>query len=426
MRAGIMSVVCLLVLAASLSGVGVADLGSVPDASVGSGATVDASDSGGDGADGAGPTALGTAETGSNASDGNFGGAVSSFVQSTAAETDSVVDTEMWEGRKAERSANARTNADADANATDGAADGERADPDREQLTRRTEGLRERLADVRTDRRQLVADWRNDEMTDLTFRARMGSLDGRLAGLAIAVNDTIALAERENVTGLGLYELRASILALDSPSAATLIERYPDAGKDPVTPDAGGSDDATETTNATGSEPEAPGANDTPNATSVPETSADASTPTSNASTPNASAPTPNATTGAEVPSDGGDASGTVPNVTTPAVLSPNATPPTPSGTAAAPNATDPARNGTAIVTESDGATPVPNATTATGGESEASEPGDSPPIDSTPAPERGDSGAERRSRPGRDGADRPPETTGRSGPAGPTRSTSR
>ncbi|MFC4357515.1 hypothetical protein ACFO0N_06065 [Halobium salinum] len=343
MRAALTLITCLMLLGAALPGGAVASVGSAVD-SAGAAALGDEplrADAGAtDSAGSIGSTSAGAAANESNGS-GAFGASVSSFVQSTAAETDSVVDTEMWANREADRTAE-RGESAADAGTADESGTQSR-------IERRVADLEDRFADLRTERRELVTAWKNDEITDLTFRARMASVDGRLVGLGLAVDTIADLAEDEGVDDTGVASLRTSITDLQTPSAATLVERYPEAGAEPVSANTtANTTSPTPVPNATATTP-APtpnGTTTTPNGTTVNTTSP---TPVPNETTPTPITPTPNETTTAPdtttpEPAPNGTTT-TAPDTTTPNETTPTPITPTPNGSvpnATTPNATTP------------------------------------------------------------------------------------
>ncbi|SDM47600.1 hypothetical protein SAMN04487949_1790 [Halogranum gelatinilyticum] len=121
-----------------------------------------------------------------NASDAALGHRVSSFVQSTSSETEGSVDSGMW------------------------AADVTRSNrPDA--VDRRVTQLRERVSTLRAERAELRAAYKAGELSQLQYRSRLAELNGQLAALSTATQDTERAATRLNTHAPGLQRVREDI-----------------------------------------------------------------------------------------------------------------------------------------------------------------------------------------------------------------------
>jgi hypothetical protein len=126
--------------------------------------------------------------SGTNESDAALGLRVSSFVQSTSSETEGSVDSGMW------------------------AADVTRSNrPDA--VDRRVIQLRERVSTLRTERTELRAAYEAGELTKLQYRSRLAELNGQLAALSTATEDTERAASQLNTRAPGLQRVREAVNA---------------------------------------------------------------------------------------------------------------------------------------------------------------------------------------------------------------------
>lgn len=122
----------------------------------------------------------------SRESNASLGLQLSSFVQSTAAETDGVVANEMWE---------------ANVNRTGRSA----------AVTRRVDRLDRRVAALRDERQQLVRAHEDGEISALRYRAQLARLNGQLNALLAAAGTTERVASRFGADAPGLTEIRTEI-----------------------------------------------------------------------------------------------------------------------------------------------------------------------------------------------------------------------
>ncbi|WP_224268463.1 hypothetical protein [Haloprofundus salinisoli] len=112
-----------------------------------------------------------------------LGDDVTTFVQSTAAETRGVVANEKWE-------------AEFDRNG------------DRAAVERRIDRLEAELADLRQRRDALAAAAENDTISGPQYHGRLGELDGELSALAVSIDATEQAAERVGANTSRLSTLR--------------------------------------------------------------------------------------------------------------------------------------------------------------------------------------------------------------------------
>jgi hypothetical protein len=121
-----------------------------------------------------------------NESNTSLGLELSSFVQSTAAETDGVVANEMWE---------------ANVNRTGRPA----------AVTRRVDQLDQRVTTLREERQQLTRAYEDGDISTLRYRARLARLNGQLNALSAAAGSTERAANRLDTDASGLAEVRTEI-----------------------------------------------------------------------------------------------------------------------------------------------------------------------------------------------------------------------
>ncbi|EJN59281.1 DUF7096 domain-containing protein [Halogranum rubrum] len=122
----------------------------------------------------------------SNQSSGSFGLQVSSFVQSTTAETNGVVENEMWEA-----------NVNRSGRPTE--------------VTRRVDRLDRRVTSLRDRRQSLTNEYENGTLSTLRYRAQLAQLNGELNALSAAASSTERAATRLNANPRGLSEVRSEI-----------------------------------------------------------------------------------------------------------------------------------------------------------------------------------------------------------------------
>lgn len=122
----------------------------------------------------------------SNQSSGSLGLQVSSFVQSTTAETNGVVENEMWEANvnRSGRSA---------------------------EVTRRVDRLDRRVTSLRERRQSLTNEYENENLSTLRYRAQLAQLNGELNALSAAASSTERAATRFNTSPRGLSKVRTEI-----------------------------------------------------------------------------------------------------------------------------------------------------------------------------------------------------------------------
>lgn len=122
----------------------------------------------------------------SSASNASLGLQVSSFVQSTSAETSGVVENEMWE---------------ADVNRS-GRSKG---------VSQRVDHLDRRVSTLREQRQNLVQSYENGSMSTLRYQSQLARLNGQLNALSAAAGSTERAATRLDTDAPGLSEVRTEI-----------------------------------------------------------------------------------------------------------------------------------------------------------------------------------------------------------------------
>ncbi|SEO66927.1 hypothetical protein SAMN04487948_10481 [Halogranum amylolyticum] len=121
-----------------------------------------------------------------SSSESSMGLQVSSFVQSTSAETSGVVENEMWE---------------ANVNRS-----GESAS-----VTRRVGSLDRRVSTLREQRQELIEAHENGNVSTLQYQSRLAHLNGRLDALSAAASSTERAATRLNTDTPGLSKVKTEI-----------------------------------------------------------------------------------------------------------------------------------------------------------------------------------------------------------------------
>lgn len=162
MRRGIIAVVTVLVIGLCLPGV----VSGTTDAT---GVSLDEPAAVSDGVDEDDEDEANDEET-DNKSTGGFGQQVTSFVQSTSAETDGAVEQGMWESRVAE-------------------------DATPEAIDERGARLEERLAAAQTEQERLRAARENGSISQMEYASRMAQVNGEIRSIAAAADDTAAVAK---------------------------------------------------------------------------------------------------------------------------------------------------------------------------------------------------------------------------------------
>ena len=122
----------------------------------------------------------------SSASNSSFGLQVSSFVQSTSAETSGVVENEMWE---------------ADVNRS-GRSKG---------VSQRVDHLDRRVSTLREQRQTLVQSYENGSISTLRYQSQLARLNGQLNALSAAAGSTERAATRLDTDAPGLSKVRTEI-----------------------------------------------------------------------------------------------------------------------------------------------------------------------------------------------------------------------
>ncbi|KTG09483.1 hypothetical protein AUR64_17065 [Haloprofundus marisrubri] len=129
------------------------------------------------------PASTPDAESQVDTSERRLGDDVTTFVQSTAAETRGVVATEKWEA-SFERNG------------------------DKAAVERRIDRLEVELADLRQRRAALAAAAENDSISGPQYYGRLGQLDGELSALALSIDATEAAARQVDANTSRLATLR--------------------------------------------------------------------------------------------------------------------------------------------------------------------------------------------------------------------------
>lgn len=120
-----------------------------------------------------------------NESAGGFGQQVTSFVQSTSAETDGAVEQGMWESRVAE-------------------------DATPEAIDERGTRLEERLAAAQTEQERLRAARENGSISQMEYASRMAQVNGEIRSIAAAADDTAAVAKDRGANTESIEAVRRS------------------------------------------------------------------------------------------------------------------------------------------------------------------------------------------------------------------------
>lgn len=150
------------------------------------------------------------AQTGNGSgAEGSFGAQVSSFMQSTAADTDGSIDRGMW-----------------NASVTDG------ADP-AAAVTGRTARLRDRLRSLQNRSEALAAARENGTLSEVAYTARASAVHARLANLRAAVNQAATTAQRHGIEASGLAELHEMAGNATGPEIAATARNLTNAGQGP-------------------------------------------------------------------------------------------------------------------------------------------------------------------------------------------------
>jgi hypothetical protein len=122
----------------------------------------------------------------SSTSNSSLGLQVSSFVQSTSAETSGVVENEMWE---------------ADVNRS----------PRSTTVSQRVDHLDRRVSTLREQRQNLVQSYENGSISTLRYQSQLAHLNGELNALSAAAGSTERAATRLNTDAPGLSKVQAEI-----------------------------------------------------------------------------------------------------------------------------------------------------------------------------------------------------------------------
>lgn len=150
------------------------------------------------------------AQTGDGSgAEGSFGAQMSSFMQSTAADTDGSIERGMW---------NASVTGGGDAKAT---------------VTGRTAQLRAQLRTLQNRSEALAAARANGTLSEVAYTARASAVHARLANLRAAVNQTATAAQRHGVDASGLAELREAAGNASGPAIAATARNIANPGQGP-------------------------------------------------------------------------------------------------------------------------------------------------------------------------------------------------
>jgi hypothetical protein len=150
-------------------------------------------------------------ETGENdsANDSALGADISSFMQSSMAETDGAVETGMWSA----------------------AFNGTENQSVRQRLVeRQTNELRARLAELREEKEELMAERETGNVSETAYKARVSRLAGRINALESSINATSSKA-REAGTGVEeLSNLRTETKNLSGPEVSAVARNVTGVG----------------------------------------------------------------------------------------------------------------------------------------------------------------------------------------------------
>ena len=142
-----------------------------------------------------------TAVQNATANNSSLGADISSFMQSSVAEVDGVVETGMWTAAY---------------NATDNRSVKVAL------VERQTEDLREQLAELRQRKAELVAERNASNVSDAAYKAKLGHLVGRVHALRTAINATASRAREVNANVAAVAELQTGADNLTGPEIAAV------------------------------------------------------------------------------------------------------------------------------------------------------------------------------------------------------------